>query len=60
MNRPEKFQGYQNLAAAVAFTPSMYIKLISRSPPGSSELFKGQDPFTAILMSLGPYIVLES
>lgn len=30
------------------------------SPPGSSELFKGQDPFAAILMSLGPDIVFES
>lgn len=59
-NRPEKFRGCQNLATAEALRPSMYLKLISMSPPGSSELFKGPDPFTAVLMSLGPDTVLES
>lgn len=59
-NRPEKFRGCQNLATAEARRPSMYLKLISMSPPGSSELFEGPEPFTAVLMSLGPDTVLES
>lgn len=34
-------------------------KVISMSPPGSSEVFKGQDPITPILVSLGPDTVPE-
>ena len=60
VNRPKKFQGCQDLAAADNLIPTMYLKRINMSPPGSSELFKGQDPFAAILMSLGPDIVFES
>lgn len=50
----KEMPGCHNLAAAANLIPSLYLKLISMSSAGGSELFKGQDPVIAILISLGP------
>lgn len=53
MQTDQRNAGDDSLAAAEKVTPRLYLKLISMSPAGRSDLFKGQDPVTAILISLG-------